>query len=89
MARTRYRPTATTLLAAAVLALLPVLATLQYRWLGQVSENERTRLQRALVNAMGAVARDIDAEVTSAVSSVDVDRFVTVLDEALTVVGHA
>lgn len=76
MARPRSRPTATTLLAAAVLGLLPVLAVLQFRWLGQVSENERTRLQRALVNAMGAVARDIDAEVTSAVSAVNVDRLI-------------
>jgi signal transduction histidine kinase len=80
VARTRYRPTATTLLAAAVLGLLPVLAALQYRWLGQVSENERTRLQRALVNAMGAVARDIDAEVAGAVTSLNLDRLIADAD---------
>lgn len=74
---TQHRPTATTLLAAAVLALRPVLATLQYRWLGQVSENERARLQRALLNGMGAVARDVDTEVTRAVSRRDIERWVT------------
>lgn len=56
--------------------MLPILAALQYRWLGQVSENERARLQRALLNAMGAVARDIDTEVSSAVGKLNIDRLV-------------
>jgi signal transduction histidine kinase len=71
--RTR-RITATTLLAAAVLVLLPVLATLQYRWLGQVSENERTRLQRALINATAGIARDLDTELSRAVNRLELRR---------------
>lgn len=64
------------MLAAAVLALLPVLATAQYRWLGQISENERGRLQRALLNAMSGVARDLDTEVARAVGQLDVKSLV-------------
>jgi len=73
----KFRPSATTVLAAAVLALLPVLATAQYRWLGQISENERGRLQRALLNAMSGVARDLDNEVAGAVSQLDVEGLVS------------
>ncbi len=65
------------MLAAAVLALLPVLATAQYRWLGQISENERGRLQRALLNAMSGVARDLDTEVAGAVGQLDVKGLVS------------
>ena len=71
------RPSATTVLAVAVLALLPVLATAQYRWLGQISENERGRLQRALVNAMSGVASDLDDEVAAAVRQLDVKGLVS------------
>ena len=73
----RFRPSATTVLVAAVLALLPVLAVTQYRWLGQISENERGRLQRALLNAMSGVARDLDTEVAGAVSELDVKDLVS------------
>ena len=65
------------MLVVAVLALLPVLATAQYRWLGQISENERGRLQRALVNAMSGVARDLDNEVAGAVGQLDVKGLVS------------
>ena len=57
------------MLVAAVLALLPVLATAQYRWLGQINDNEPRRLQRALLNAMSGVARDPDTEVAGAVGA--------------------
>lgn len=77
MALTRWRPSATTILVVTVLALLPVLATAQYRWLGQISDNERGRLQRALVNGMSGVARDLDSEVTRAVAQLDVAGLVT------------
>ena len=77
MALKKFRPSATTVLAAVVLALLPVLATAQYRWLGQISENERGRLQRALLNAMSGVARDLDNEVAGAVGQLDVEGLVS------------
>ncbi|MGE0594471.1 MAG: sensor histidine kinase [Vicinamibacterales bacterium] len=67
------RPAATTLLAGAVLLLLPALAALQYRWLGQVSELERVRLQRALDNATTGVARDLDAELARVVDRLDLE----------------
>ena len=73
----KFRPSATTILAAAVLALLPVLAVAQYRWLGQISENERGRLHRALLNAMSGVARDLDNEVAGAVGQLDVEGLVS------------
>lgn len=73
----KFRPSATTVLVAAVLALLPVLATAQYRWLGQISENEHGRLQRALINAMSGVARDLDNEVAGAVGQLDVEGLVS------------
>ena len=62
---------------AVVLLLLPVLAIAQYRWLGQISDNERGRLQRALLNAMSGVARDLDHEVAGAVSQLDVEGLVS------------
>ena len=77
MALQKYRPSATTVLVAAVLALLPVLAITQYRWLGQISENEGSRLQRALLNAMSGVARDLDDEVAGAVARLDVAALVS------------
>jgi signal transduction histidine kinase len=70
----RRRPSTIALLTATVLVLLPVLAVFQYRWLGQVSEHERERLRRALGNAMGGVARDLDAELTRAVHRLQLDR---------------
>jgi hypothetical protein len=42
------RPPVLTVLVAGMLVLLPVLAVLQFRWLGQLSDAERERLQRNL-----------------------------------------
>src|SRR5918993_2333379 len=42
------RPSGLTLLTAALLVLLPALAVLQYRWVGQVSSAERDRMERNL-----------------------------------------
>jgi signal transduction histidine kinase len=57
-----------------VLILLPVLAALQYRWLGQVSEHERERLRRAVTNATRGIARDLDTELTRAMNRLDLKR---------------
>ena len=54
-----------------------LLATAQYQWLGQISENERGRLQRALLNAMGGVARDLDNEVAAAIGQLDVEGLIS------------
>lgn len=42
---------------------LVVLAVLQYRWIGQVSEADRDRLQRGLSAAVNRFAQDVDGEI--------------------------
>lgn len=53
-------------LVAALLALLPLLAVLQYRWLGKVSEGERERMKNNLNASARQFCQDFDAEVTAA-----------------------
>jgi signal transduction histidine kinase len=50
------------LLAAALVVLLCVLAWLQYRWLGQVSEAERERMQATLGASAARFTQDFDRE---------------------------
>ncbi len=50
----------------ALLVLLAILGTLQYRWIGQVSILESQRLRAALFSAGAAFAEDFDHEVTRA-----------------------
>ncbi|HWE31660.1 MAG TPA: hypothetical protein VHB97_26850, partial [Polyangia bacterium] len=52
------------LIAATLLLLLATLATLQYRWLGQVSDAERDRLRAGLRSRASAFADDFDGEIT-------------------------
>jgi signal transduction histidine kinase len=56
---TRYLPLA---VGALLLALLAVLATLQYRWIGQVSELESHRLVTSLASAGTLCAAELDRE---------------------------
>ena len=48
----------------ALLALVATLGTLQYRWLGQVSEAEREQLKQSLDRRAREFADDFDREVT-------------------------
>src|SRR6185295_17355771 len=66
------RPSGLTLLTAALLVLLPALAVLQYRWVGQVSEAERERMQHNLRNAASQFRDAFDLEVGRAVLSLQV-----------------
>jgi signal transduction histidine kinase len=50
-------------LGAALVALLAVLGTLQYRWLGEVSDAERTRLQASLRSRATDFSRAFDREI--------------------------
>jgi signal transduction histidine kinase len=50
----------------AVLALLPVLAVLQYRWIGQVSEAERDHMQASLREATMRMSEEFDDEIRHA-----------------------
>src|SRR6476661_1971132 len=46
-----------------LLLLLPLLAYLQYDWLGKVSEREREQMQTALRRTLGQFSRDFDREI--------------------------
>jgi signal transduction histidine kinase len=52
--------------AAALVGLIAVLATLQYRWLGQISADERDRRRAALAAQATALVDDFDRELTRA-----------------------
>ncbi|HVJ26254.1 MAG TPA: hypothetical protein VM493_01890, partial [Vicinamibacterales bacterium] len=59
--------------AAALLGLIVLLATLQYRWLGQVSAAERERMKANLATRAAGFAQDFDREVTRAYLTFQVD----------------
>jgi signal transduction histidine kinase len=62
------------LLAAAVLlVLLAALATLQYRWLGEVGEAERERMRASLRTRATEFAQEFDAELTRTYATFHVD----------------
>ena len=52
--------------AAALLGLIVLLATLQYRWLGRISAAERERMTTTLTARGNALALDFDRELTLA-----------------------
>jgi signal transduction histidine kinase len=52
--------------ALALLALIGVLGTLQYRWLGRISEAERDRMRAALGSGAASFVQDFDGELTRA-----------------------
>jgi hypothetical protein len=53
-------------IAVALLGLIALLATLQYRWLGQISGAERDRMTATLNTRAAAFGQDVDREVTRA-----------------------
>jgi two-component system sensor histidine kinase SenX3 len=53
-------------IAGALLGLIALLATLQYRWLGQISGAERERMTSTLNARAAAFGQDVDREVTRA-----------------------
>ena len=59
---------------AALLVALGLLATLQYRWVGQVGEAERARLQAGARTRVEQLAQDFDREVTRAFALLQVDE---------------
>jgi signal transduction histidine kinase len=69
----RARLSGVTLLAGVVLLLVPLLAWLQYRWLGQVSDAERDRMQRTLRTAASQFGVDFDGELSRTMVGVQVD----------------
>jgi signal transduction histidine kinase len=61
------------LVAGSTLLLLPLMAVLQYRWIGQVSDAERERRERTLKAATAQVAQDLDLELFRAFVGLQVD----------------
>jgi signal transduction histidine kinase len=61
------KPSGPTLVMCALLVLLPALAVLQYRWVGQVNEAERERMQRNIRNAAFQFREAFDGELNRAV----------------------
>jgi len=66
-------PTRLTLLTVALLLLLPALAVLQYRWVGQLSDAERERMQRNMRNAAAQFRDAFDGEIARAFIGLQVD----------------
>jgi signal transduction histidine kinase len=66
------KPSGPTLVICALLVLLPALAVLQYRWVGQVSTAERERMQRNLRTAAAQFRENFDGEIIRAVLSLQV-----------------
>ncbi|NOT59568.1 MAG: hypothetical protein HOP19_05005, partial [Acidobacteria bacterium] len=60
------RPSLLLMLSLASLALLPLLAFWQYRWLGEVSVAERERIQRNLQQSAAQFSAEFDRELTHA-----------------------
>src|SRR6185295_9826597 len=58
---------------AGLVALVALLATLQYRWVGQVSEAERAQKQKSLHERAESFAEDFDRELSRLYSSFQSD----------------
>lgn len=62
----KRRPPLILIVTLALLALLPVLAILQYRWMGRISEAERERMQNNLRDGASKFTQDFDREIARA-----------------------
>lgn len=68
-----FRVSAVTVLAAVVIVLVPSLAWLQYRWVGQVSEAAHERMQRSLRTSVAQFATAFDGELSRALVGLQVE----------------
>jgi two-component system, OmpR family, sensor histidine kinase SenX3 len=73
----RYRPSVQLVVAGVLAGLLLLLGTLQWRWLGQISADERERMQTALGSQLREFTQDFDRELTRAYFWLQVDRTAT------------
>lgn len=74
-------PSTLTVLTSVLLILLPALAVMQYRWVGQVSDAERNRMQRNLRVAAAQFRQAFDDEVGRAMNNLRADT-ITVRESA-------
>src|SRR5947208_14835014 len=66
------RPKSSVILVGLLLILLPALAIVQYRWVGEVSAAERDGLESSVRAASDGFASDFDAELGRAAMSVEI-----------------
>jgi len=72
--RLRARPSGPLLLAGILAGLLLMLASLQWRWLGQISADERDRMQASLRSQVAQFTQEFDRELTRAYFWLQADR---------------
>ena len=75
-------------LAGVLAALLVVLASLQWRWLGQINAGERDRMQRSLRAQVNEFTQEFDRELTRAYFWLQADRGPAPTIAAANSVGH-
>ena len=68
------RPSRLTLLAGALLLLMPAIALLQFRWVGQVSDAEQERMQRNVSIAAIQFGESFNGEIRSAANNLSVNQ---------------
>jgi signal transduction histidine kinase len=68
-------------IAAGLLGLIAILATLQYRWLGRISDAERERMTATLDARAAAFAQDFDRELTLAYAIFQIDSISRTSDD--------
>src|SRR5260370_994285 len=61
-----YRPLLSWLSLAVLVVLVCVLGVLQYRWIGEISQTERKKLQDTLQASLNEVSRDFNSELNTA-----------------------
>ena len=66
------RPSGPAVLTVVLIVLLPALAVMQYRWVGQVSEAERERMQRYVRNSADQFQGDFETEISRAMNALQV-----------------
>jgi hypothetical protein len=66
------RPSGPAVLTVVLIVLLPALAVMQYRWVGQVSEAERERMQRYVRNSADQFQGDFESEFLRAMNALQV-----------------
>src|SRR5262245_23370411 len=72
MKTSRRRPSLILVLAGVLLVLVPLLAYLQYEWIGRVSEGDRDRMQASLRRASNQFAEDFDRQIAEVFSAFQV-----------------
>src|SRR2546425_1777015 len=75
MGSSKYKPSRMLILLTAMAVLLPLLAALQYYWLGQVSEGASERLQSALRASATGFRHDFNREFIRAYLNFQIDSF--------------